>query len=83
MDNKEVSKLLQEYFLKQDPKLIARACANFILDLNRFINFKNISVEERSSLVERTKLNMKEVYNFLKAEGSEELLNLINWNEKD
>ncbi len=69
MTNKEVVDKLQKYFLEQDPKDMARLCANFFLDLNRFYIFDTLNDLEKYHLQWRNKKNMHEVYKFLKKES--------------
>jgi hypothetical protein len=63
--NKEVIDKLMDYFLKQDPKIIVRALANFLLDFNRIENWDAIPPDEYIRLVERISLNSKSLREFI------------------
>ena len=63
--NKEIIDALQEYFLKQDPKEIARALANCMLDIHRFVNFDSLPENESSLLITRSVANSKELLDFV------------------
>ncbi len=77
MNNKAVIEKLQQYYLTQDPKVVARLCANFLIDINRFFNIDNLSHEEEEHLLYRTERNMSQVHSFLKT-GNMDDLELIN-----
>ncbi len=64
--NKEVIDALQEYFLKQDRKKIARALANCMIDIQRFVNFDSLPEHEASLLITRAVANSKEIIDFVK-----------------
>lgn len=48
--NKQVIDELQEYYLKQDPKVIARALANMMIDMNRIHYLELLSSYEKKAL---------------------------------
>jgi hypothetical protein len=67
MDNKDVVNKLVTYYLNQsDTKLLARVCANFAIDLNRFLHFDELTEEEKSHLLRRTQSNMSQIYDFIR-----------------
>jgi hypothetical protein len=76
MENKEVINKLREYFLRNDPEKVAHLCANFMIDLNRFLNINNLSQEERVRLIDRTILNMDQLRDFMES-GNEDALELF------
>ncbi len=65
MNNKEVIDKLVEYFLTQDPKIVARLAANSIIDLNRFFYMRKLSNDELKTLLRRIDRNMKALQNFI------------------
>jgi hypothetical protein len=65
MKNKEVADKLVEYFLTQDPKIVARVAANSIIDLNRVFYMSKLSNEELKSLFIRMDRNTKALANFV------------------
>lgn len=66
ISNKEVIDRLQEYFLGQDPKVVARILANQIIDLHRWTIWEELPSDEFYSLVVRSKLNSKTLQDFVK-----------------
>jgi len=72
MNYKEVISKLQKYFLKQDRKTLARLCAIFAADLDKFINIADLSKQERDIFLERVYLNKKEISRFIKGDGEAE-----------
>ena len=74
--NKEIIDKLVEYYLKQDPRIVARLLANCQIDLNRWINMGNLDLDEKMSLVKRTRLNMEEMFRFLNEGSNVEQLTL-------
>lgn len=73
--NKEVIDKLQQYFLKQDAKVVARMLANQIIDLNRLWGIESLDKDERLSLTERMGHNLKEFHKLIRSEdGKEETL---------
>jgi coenzyme F420-reducing hydrogenase delta subunit len=75
--NKEIIYLLQEYYLKQDPKIIARCLANMMIDLNRLQHFSYLSSNEAISLMVRMEKNAEQISKFIANPDTEEL-ELIN-----
>lgn len=76
--NKEVIDKLQKYFLTQDILLVTRGYANAIIDLNRFMNFDELSDEEQSRLLERIEFNMAEVVKLIENNDTSDL-HLFKW----
>lgn len=64
--NKKVINELQEYFLKQDPKIVARFLANMMIDLNRLYSIEELSENERKCLEFRMEHNIQQLRNFAK-----------------
>lgn len=64
--NKEVINALQEFFLKQDPKDIARALAACMIDFQRMVNFEKLGSEEKACLQARLLVNVEELQRFAK-----------------
>jgi len=64
--NKQVIEELTEYFLKSDPKEVARSLANFMLDIHRLTIIDALPEKERLNLCERIELNNKEFVRFAK-----------------
>lgn len=64
---------LHEYFLTQDNKLVAKLCACFLVDLNRFLSFSELTTEARKNLLDRTRSNLLQVYEFLETQKSTDL----------
>jgi hypothetical protein len=73
MNNKEVIDILQKYFLKQEHELVTKMLANCIVDLNRFLNFQDLSILEADHLIKRTKNNMKEIVACIKDNTNNDL----------
>ncbi len=64
--NKEVIDALQDYFLKQDPKDIARVLAATLIDINRIRNYESLEYEEQQCLQFRLDHNLEELRKFIK-----------------
>lgn len=64
--NKELIDALQEFFLTQDPKVIAHTLAIFMIDLQRILNFENLEKDEQESLHFRILKNVQEIQKFAK-----------------
>ncbi len=79
MTNKEVVDKLQLYYLTQDPKMVARICANFALDLNRFLNIDDLDDDEKEDFLRRISFNVGEIYKFVRGED----LDLRHWKDED
>lgn len=71
-DNKKVIDKLQNYFLKQDPKIISRLCGNFAIDLNRFLNIEYLDQDEKYNLIYRTQQNMIMISDFMDGKVDED-----------
>ena len=65
MTNKEVVRKLEAYFIGQDAKVIAKLCANAFIDINRFLNFDELSKAEQDLLIMRTRANCASVAHFV------------------
>lgn len=61
MENKEVIDRLVEYFLTQDPAIVARMFANAIVDLNRVYHIDQLSDSEIACLFDRMEHNREQV----------------------
>ena len=66
MDNKEVARMLIEYLLKQDPKDVAKALAACMIDFNRLMHAEILGDNERENLFLRIRMNVEELYKFLR-----------------
>ncbi len=64
--NKEVIDDLQAYFLKQDPKDIARTLAGLMIDFQRFVNYENLGKNEQECLLFRMQKNVEELQRFIR-----------------
>lgn len=82
MEVKSVIDKLEAYFMTQDKQVVSRMLAGCICDINRFHNLSDLGVNELSSLLHRTELNLKELYKFLKEDTNEDL-KLIRMNSED
>lgn len=76
--NKEVIELLQNYYLKQDSKIIARCLANVVIDLHRIQNFEFLPNSEKECLIDRMRLNGEQLEKFLLNPHEDIELLLIN-----
>jgi hypothetical protein len=65
MDNKQVIQKLVDYYVTQDPAMVARALANALVDFNRFANLPHLPDEERECLFARLKANCDELQDFI------------------
>lgn len=79
MHNKEVSQKLQRAFLKQPPARIAKLCANFLMDINKFYCLKQLSEEEKKHFLERIELNISELYKFVLSKEDDLELKIHSW----
>lgn len=75
--NKEVIDSLQEYYLNQDPKTVARALANMMIDIHRIVNINILTFHEKSILISRMHSNEAQLLKFIK-EGPSEKFKLHN-----
>lgn len=82
MTNKELLDKLQEYYLTQDPKTVARCLANCMLDIMRTFCFLELHPDERRSLVERNFQNNRQLQQFIKNGGCSEKLTLHDVSEE-
>lgn len=73
MNNKEVIGKLIEYYLTQDPKMIARVLANCMVDFNRLTHYQGLSPDELERLEGRLKFNDEALRKFAKDEKHEDL----------
>lgn len=64
--NKEVSDKLTEYFLTQDPEVVARILAANMIDLNRLYHFELLEDDERENLFRRLDHNIGQLEEFIK-----------------
>jgi len=71
LSNKEVGSKLIKYFLKQEPKDIARALAACMVDFNRIAHMHELDKEEMENLQMRVQLNVEELHRFLDNEKQE------------
>lgn len=63
--NKEIIDALQEYYLKQDPDVIARALAALMIDLNRIMCSESLPKDEKNNLIIRMNANRNELLKFI------------------
>lgn len=82
MTNKEVVDKLQSYYLTQDTVTIARLCANYAIDINRFYNFEHLSIEEKFKLIQITKYNLNVTLKIIEGKGLGEELTFSNYDEQ-
>ena len=82
MQNKEVSKILQNYFMNQTHEKLSKACALLFIDLNRFLNINNIPKREADFLVKRTRLNIDALQSILNGEDVPDLKFVIENSEE-
>ena len=75
--NKQVIAELTEYFLTQDPRVIAKACAANMIDIMRMWEFQTLPPDEQKSLMDRIYLNVEALKKFAK-EGPDGNLQLHN-----
>lgn len=75
--NKEIIDSLEQYFLLQDPKIIARALAGMMIDINRLINIGSLNLSEKVILISRLTANGSELMKFIE-NGSKGNFNLHN-----
>lgn len=64
--NKELIQELTEYFLTQDPQIVAKTLAAVMIDMNRLINMDSLSIEEKASLIARVHVNNASLSKFAK-----------------
>jgi len=64
--HKEIIAGLVEYYLSQDPKMVARLCANFYIDICRMMEFSELDIESQASLQTRLLHNRKNLMKFIK-----------------
>lgn len=62
--NKECMDALTEHFLEADPKVVARAFANLILDFHRLHIVDKLPDEERENLFDRIRKNEEQFLDF-------------------
>lgn len=78
--NKEIIDKLQAYYLKQDPKEVARVLAALTIDISRFATFNDLDDEAKASLIYRTNLNHNQLVKFIK-DGDEKPMKYTKWDE--
>ena len=64
--NKQVIQDLKEYFLTQDPKIVAHILAGLLIDLTRLYNLHKLEQDERQNLFFRLDKNIEEIKKFIK-----------------
>lgn len=69
--NKEVIDALENYFMQQDPKIIARTLAACMIDFNRLMNFDELGKNEQECLRYRLQKNMEELGKFVENDPTE------------
>ena len=79
MTNKEVIDKLQAFYLTQDPEKVARICANFAVDLNRFLHVDDLDDDEKEDFLGRIAFNVGEIYKFSRGED----LDIRHWKDED
>ncbi len=65
ISNKEVIDKLVDYFVKQNPKIVARLLANYMIDLNRVCNLNSLSDSENELLLDRLQTNCLSLQKFI------------------
>ena len=68
IDNKIFLDKLQKYFMTQDREIVAQLCANFALDLSRFLYIEDMEKKDKDHLIHRTKNNVSNMYALYKLE---------------
>lgn len=64
--NKELINELQDFFLKQDPSIIARILAGMMIDMNRIMSMDTLGKNEKDCLLVRMEANRNELVRFAK-----------------
>jgi hypothetical protein len=82
MDNKEVMDRLQEYYLTQDPKVVALCLASAMIDINRIYNLNDLPQAESESLRVRITLLVKELHKFIEKGPSGDIIFVKTYSEK-
>ena len=67
--NKEAIAKLQSYLVKQDPYVLSRALAAFMIDMNRIYYIRDLPDDEYDNLFDRVEKNVKELHAFLNDES--------------
>ena len=75
--NKQVIAELTEYFLTQEPRVIAKACAATMIDVMRMWEFQTLPIDQQKSLIDRIYLNVQALKKFAK-DGPDGNLQLHN-----
>lgn len=78
MKNKEVIDKLQEFYLKQDPKLVARALASCMIDYNRLVNYDKLGKNEKFNFDLRVRSNADTLRKFVEYGAGEFKLLAVN-----
>ncbi len=63
--NKEVIRKLSDYFLTQNPGIVARVLANCMIDFHRIRNLDELPENEKDSLTFRIDANSQAVVDFV------------------
>jgi hypothetical protein len=64
--NKEVIESLVDYFITQDPKIVATLLAAQMIDMNRFYNMAKLPKDEKKLLMKRLKHNIDQLHSFIR-----------------
>ena len=64
--NKELIQELIDYFLVQDPKIVAKVLAALMIDMNRLMHMDSLDIEEKASLITRMHFNNASLSKFAK-----------------
>lgn len=75
----EALEKLKKYLLKQDPRIVADICANFWLDINRFLYMNRLDKKDFDSLIKRSKKNMELMISLVTTDNisDEDILRII------
>jgi len=80
MNNKKLIEKLVDYFLENDPEVVAKMLANSMLDQYRLCTINDLPREEAACLLYRIQKNMQALKDFSK-NGSKDCLTLVNIQE--
>lgn len=64
--NKTLINELQEFFIKQDPAIVARILAGTMIDMHRIMCIDSLGENEKECLLVRMKANQNELIRFAK-----------------
>jgi hypothetical protein len=65
ISNREIIKRLKEYFLENDPEIVAHLLASSMIDFNRLLHPEQMTPNEMECLWKRMKLNNDQLINFV------------------